>query len=65
MEIQANELMIGAFVYFNCFDGSRIVVRVTGLPIHVNKHGVTRQSKSVTRKNLKCMVKVLRKCGFS
>lgn len=26
----ANELMIGAFVYFNCFDGSKIVVRVTG-----------------------------------
>jgi len=26
----ANELMIGAFAYFNCFDGSKIVVRVTG-----------------------------------
>ena len=26
----ANELTIGAFVYFNCFDGSKIVVRVTG-----------------------------------
>lgn len=22
--------MIGAFAYFNCFDGSKIVVRVTG-----------------------------------
>ena len=28
--MKANELMIGAFVYFNCFDGSKIVVRVTG-----------------------------------
>lgn len=24
------DIMIGAFVYFNCFDGSKIVVRVTG-----------------------------------
>jgi hypothetical protein len=30
MEIQANELMNGVFVYFCCFDGSKIVVRVTG-----------------------------------
>jgi len=28
--MKANELMTGAFVYFNCFDGSKIVVRVTG-----------------------------------
>ena len=28
--MKANELMAGAFVYFNCFDGSKIVVRVTG-----------------------------------
>ena len=28
--MKANELMIGAFVYFNCFDGSKIVVRVNG-----------------------------------
>lgn len=28
--MKANELMIGAFVYFNCFDGSQIIVRVTG-----------------------------------
>ena len=41
------------------------IARVFGLPSHVNKHGVTRQSKSVTRKNLKCMAKELRKCGFS
>lgn len=41
------------------------IAHVFGLPSHVNKHGVTRQSKSVTRKNLKCMAKVLSKCGFS
>lgn len=41
------------------------IAHVFGIPSHVNKHGVTRQSKSVTRKNLKCMVKVLRKYGFS
>lgn len=29
--MKANELMIEAFVYFNCFDGSKIVVHVTGL----------------------------------
>lgn len=28
--MKANELMTGALVYFNCFDGSKIVVRVTG-----------------------------------
>ena len=28
--MEANELMVGAFVYFNCFDGSKIIVRVTG-----------------------------------
>lgn len=28
--LKANELMTGAFVYFYCFDGSKIVVRVTG-----------------------------------
>ena len=28
--MKANELMVGAFVYFNCFDGSKIIVRVTG-----------------------------------
>ncbi len=28
--MKANELMTGAFVYFCCFDGSKIVVRVTG-----------------------------------
>ena len=28
--MKANELMIGAFMYFNYFDGSKIVVRVTG-----------------------------------
>lgn len=28
--MKANELMTGVFVYFNCFDGSKIVVRVTG-----------------------------------
>ena len=28
--MKENELMTGAFVYFNCFDGSKIVVRVTG-----------------------------------
>lgn len=28
--MKANELMTGAFVYFNCFDGSKIIVRVTG-----------------------------------
>lgn len=28
--MKVNELMTGAFVYFNCFDGSKIVVRVTG-----------------------------------
>lgn len=28
--MEANELMTGALVYFNCFDGSKIVVRVTG-----------------------------------
>lgn len=28
--MKANELMAGAFVYFCCFDGSKIVVRVTG-----------------------------------
>ena len=28
--MKATELMTGAFVYFNCFDGSKIVVRVTG-----------------------------------
>lgn len=28
--MKANELMIGVFVYFNCFDGSKVVVRVTG-----------------------------------
>lgn len=27
--MKANELMTGALVYFNCFDGSKIVVRVT------------------------------------
>lgn len=28
--MKANELMIGVFVYFCCFDGSKIAVRVTG-----------------------------------
>jgi hypothetical protein len=28
--MKANELMTGFLVYFNCFDGSKIVVRVTG-----------------------------------
>lgn len=28
--MKANELTTGAFVYFCCFDGSKIVVRVTG-----------------------------------
>lgn len=28
--MKANELMTGAFVYFNCFDGNKIIVRVTG-----------------------------------
>ena len=28
--MKTNELMTGVFVYFNCFDGSKIVVRVTG-----------------------------------
>jgi len=28
--MKANELMIGVSVYFCCFDGSKIVVRVTG-----------------------------------
>lgn len=28
--MKENELMTGVFVYFNCFDGSKIVVRVTG-----------------------------------
>ena len=28
--MKANELMTGFFVYFCCFDGSKIVVRVTG-----------------------------------
>ena len=28
--MKANELMIGDYVYFNCFDGSKIIVKVTG-----------------------------------
>lgn len=28
--MKANELMTGVFVYFCCFDGSKIVVRMTG-----------------------------------
>lgn len=28
--MEAKDLMVGIFVYFKCFDGSRIVVRVTG-----------------------------------
>lgn len=28
--MKANELMEGIYVYFNCFDGSKIIVKVTG-----------------------------------
>jgi hypothetical protein len=28
--MEVKELMTGVFVYFNCFDGSKIVVRMTG-----------------------------------
>ena len=28
--MKTNELTVGVFVYFNCFDGSKIIVRVTG-----------------------------------
>jgi hypothetical protein len=28
--MKANEIILGTYVYFNCFDGSKIVVRVTG-----------------------------------
>lgn len=41
--MKANELMNGIYVYFNCFDGSKIIVKVTGFKDGV-VYGVSKTS---------------------
>ena len=41
--MKANELTDGIYVYFNCFDGSKIIVKVTGFKDGV-VYGVSKTS---------------------
>lgn len=65
--MKANELTDGIYVYFNCFDGSKIIVKVTGFKdgvvYGVSEHG-THWCQISKIEPIPLTIEILEKNGF-